>query len=393
MGRGSVVAAVLVVAAVVGTCSGATVMCGDTSVVGTVVTMIPVPNKCVGTPLTPFCVLRKGVYVCAACESNCDCPIGQYCVKEEDSNVTGSCVALEEDILGKPCNQFLLALDRRMTVETPVKGVNEELVCGKPIFNSTGGFVTYDWLGYCEKGVCVECPNLGEPVIDFISFAANPSALLCPGRECKMNKVQQNAEATKNVLIDIPQGISAAILAFVIIITFLSFFMCFGIIQVNIIDADPWATPLHYGDHFQDIRIGVILGGAKESIVSIARIGRIRRTGRINRGARIVRTHPLRCNHNPPPVARDGRDKVHKIGAHVAGPSIATQSVLDGANTGRGALGADPTHQQAREDAPGPGESDVLRASVEGAVSYIEIIAPLPPTVYGFFRGSFGISP
>lgn len=58
---------------------------------------------------------------------------------------------MEESIIGRPCNNF----DSQFLSDNPklpTKGVDDNLLCGKAIFeNATNQFVEYEWLGYCQR--------------------------------------------------------------------------------------------------------------------------------------------------------------------------------------------------------------------------------------------------
>jgi len=190
---------------------------------------------CAAAPGTPFCVNtadedNEPDYRCAQCGNNCDCPIGQYCVKAAGLD-TGSCKALESDIIGRPCNSFwvrvnLLGSESEQVI--PVKDVDDKMVCGIPVFMTNGSFSYYEWLGYCDMGVCKQCGNLGGEVDEIFGYIMNPQTLQCPGRECRDATIVATEYAQSWTIVDeiMPKGVPTAILVFLVFIFFFQFFRC-----------------------------------------------------------------------------------------------------------------------------------------------------------------------
>jgi len=211
----------------------------------TIDTIIAKPNLCKGAKGQPFCVntVREteigSKFYCRECSKNCDCPINLYCVKSVFNNGTrGTCVPIEESILNKPCNNFEMKSYGRFTVEPvyPVKGIDDEMVCGLPIFDSADNnrFLFYEWLGTCKEGVCKVCAPLGpqfQQEYDYME-EVEQSSLFCPGRECVGGVLRLSNYAIDpndfNPLrkLQSMEGISGSILAFVIIITLANIVMC-----------------------------------------------------------------------------------------------------------------------------------------------------------------------
>jgi len=195
----------------------------------------PVPNMCSSLASTPFCVNTAAqgatpAYQCKQCGNNCDCPIGQYCVKQPGPSV-GTCVDLETTILGRPCNPFwvrvgLLGSEPEQVV--PVKDVNDRLVCGIPVFHANNSFWYYEWLGHCDMGVCKQCANLGGEVDEFFGYMMNPQTLQCPGRECRDAEIVLTPYAQPWTIVDeiMPKGVPGAILVFVVFIFIVVFIRC-----------------------------------------------------------------------------------------------------------------------------------------------------------------------
>lgn len=196
-----------------------------------------VPNMCASLAATPFCVNTAAVgatpaYQCKQCADNCDCPIGQYCVKKSGPNV-GTCLDLETAIMGRPCNPFwvrvaLLGSDTPTQV-VPVKDVDDRLVCGIPVFHvGNGSFSYYEWLGHCDMGVCKQCGNLGSEVDEFFGYMMNPQTLQCPGRECKDAAIVLTPYAQPWTIVDeiMPKGVPSAILVTLVFIFVVMLIRC-----------------------------------------------------------------------------------------------------------------------------------------------------------------------
>lgn len=188
----------------------------------------PVPNMCASLAEKPFCVntAAEGAtpnYQCKQCATNCDCPIGKYCVKTSGPNV-GTCVTLETTILGRPCNPFWVPMAlfgaEPAAHEVPVKDVDDRMVCGIPVFRANSSFWYYEWLGYCDMGVCKQCGNIGAEADELFGYMMNPQTLQCPGRECKDATIVLTPYAQSWTIVDelMPKGVPSAILVFVIFI-------------------------------------------------------------------------------------------------------------------------------------------------------------------------------
>jgi len=200
----------------------------------------PISNYCKSVPGKPFCVNINGdynpivipTYVCGECQHNCDCPINKYCIKTP--GVTrGTCANIDANntILGFPCNNFDPWTLRERPI-IPTKGQDENLVCGIPMFDDSGMFLDYEWLGYCKQGKCEACtaygPDLGQTMA--LIGLHDQSFLLCPGVQCIGGKLQipDYAVSNPNIIsqVDLPTGIDGSILFFVIVITLSTLTVC-----------------------------------------------------------------------------------------------------------------------------------------------------------------------
>ncbi|KAH3764621.1 hypothetical protein Pelo_3550 [Pelomyxa schiedti] len=192
-------------------------------------TACSVPNDCVPVSGKPFCVNS----VCSECQGNCDCPIGKYCRKQQGLTDSGTCVSIDTSIFGTPCNPFTLWVDPTSTVPIEVPTVDTaETVCGVPVFNPENltQFLFYEWLGYCTMGACAQCENAGLTINTFMATISNPSALMCPGTQCKAGEIVASILAQKYTwATTIPQGISFGTLLFVMVLTVLCAFMCLAL--------------------------------------------------------------------------------------------------------------------------------------------------------------------
>jgi hypothetical protein len=123
--------------------------------------MTPIPNACFQSRSGPNCMNIgtsdvEPVWVCRPCSHNCDCNIGEYCMKGPTLKA-GQCVAVdtEDSRIGNPCTMF--GIPGSVGSVVPTLGVDDKLVCGSPIFSVNGTFLRYDWIGDCFRGVCREC--------------------------------------------------------------------------------------------------------------------------------------------------------------------------------------------------------------------------------------------
>jgi hypothetical protein len=219
-------------------------LCGQ----GNATVVIAVPNICgTKTPKQPFCV-NKGteqnpVFVCRECDVNCDCPINFYCVKSAGPE-RGTCKSIDLDgkSIGKPCNNFNMPQEPMRLVHDPKfpkRGVDDQLVCGIPVFdNATGFFLFYEWLGYCKEGKCKACASWGPELGQTIDWLVNdePGSLLCPGRQCVGGQlttpnyavdVEEQPIFNNLINVDTETGITGSILAFVILISLSNLVMCY----------------------------------------------------------------------------------------------------------------------------------------------------------------------
>jgi len=205
-------------------------------------TTIATSNLCESVLGKPFCVNvdpeNATRFECRECDQNCDCPIHKYCVKKL-GEARGTCRQLEEAKWDTPCNLFdptTIPHGFDENQRFPKLGVNDKLVCGLPVFdNVTSKFLFYEWLAFCGEGKCAECASLGSYRDQFQEFEGmtQPSSLLCPQRECIGQKLQVPSYAVpaKEIFnIKIPketEGVTGAILFFVIAIWLIQVLMCF----------------------------------------------------------------------------------------------------------------------------------------------------------------------
>jgi len=206
--------------------------------------VIPQPNKCQSTPDTPFCVDISNHsthnYVCRACVMNCDCDLTQYCIKDSSAGANrGTCTDLDpgsNTVWNQPCNNFVSPYAfgslTPEEVATPVKGVNDKMVCGKPVFLSNNSFGFYEWLGFCDQGACKQCASYGDYLGPSVALlmSQDPSFLMCVGRACQGGNlvipVYAQEPGDTNINVDLPTGIDAAILVFVIFLCIMNLFLC-----------------------------------------------------------------------------------------------------------------------------------------------------------------------
>eukprot|EP00029_Vermamoeba_vermiformis_P012009 TRINITY_DN6821_c0_g1_i1.p1 TRINITY_DN6821_c0_g1~~TRINITY_DN6821_c0_g1_i1.p1 ORF type:complete len:251 (-),score=53.59 TRINITY_DN6821_c0_g1_i1:150-902(-) len=207
--------------------------------------VVPSANKCITTG-APACVnVGEGdelVYRCRQCYSNCDCGIGTYCIKSAGTD-KGTCRDVEDSILSRTCNRFNTESDKARdypgTLKFPLKGIDDETVCGIPMFdNDSGNFTGYEWFGYCDAGECSVCANLGETYDQEIAFSirsGDPGSLLCPGRACYAGKLIKATFASNSIYdkLDVGTSVSAAILVFVILLAILSLVSTAVVVKIN----------------------------------------------------------------------------------------------------------------------------------------------------------------
>lgn len=190
----------------------------------------------------PNCInigIDKPEFVCAECSKNCDCPINTYCVKSFNNTLRGSCQPLDPEgiILNRPCNSFTTATDasRPSAPVSPKKDVDDQLVCGIPLFEDDGTFLYYEWIGYCRQGKCRACAPYGpdqERQLGYL-YEYDISTLYCPGRDCVGGEwtVPDFAvdvdERPLYLSVNSPTAINGTILGFVIVITLANLVMCF----------------------------------------------------------------------------------------------------------------------------------------------------------------------
>lgn len=145
---------------------------------------VPSDNYCVGEydpatgDKTPNCV-NRGTQIapdwrCARCAVNCDCPVGQYCVRTPGADA-GDCETLESTgKIGETCTAF--GLVGATGARVPVRGVDDGSLCGSAIYDErTGAFASYEWLGSCVQGKCSECAG------DAVSWSIAITAQIVPG--------------------------------------------------------------------------------------------------------------------------------------------------------------------------------------------------------------------
>jgi len=193
-------------------------LCGVSSTSGT----IGSSNICVAALNQPYCVnlndsnpAATPTFVCRECFSNCDCGRYYYCIKSPGP-LRGTCALMDPKslIVGQPCNVF---------TSPPIKAVNDRLVCGIPYFNSTDNiFLFYEWIGACSEGTCRICID-GD-----IASQTVQGSIMCPGRDCIGGLLRDHLTVPwlASYNIDLPTGINASILFFVIVITLASSVMC-----------------------------------------------------------------------------------------------------------------------------------------------------------------------
>jgi hypothetical protein len=159
---------------------------------------------------------------------------------EKNQSERGKCKLLDPEgkILGKACNSFYFEETGRgqERQKTPLKGYNEKLVCGLSVFDNTGVFEFYEWLGYCKQGHCKVCASFGPEFSQTLSYMleTEPGSLLCPGRSCvgsdlltaEYAKEQEERSIQNYFSVKNPDQINAAILSFVIVITLANLTMC-----------------------------------------------------------------------------------------------------------------------------------------------------------------------
>lgn len=213
---------------------------------------VPYDNYCSGEtdPETgrdaPNCVnsgtRASPAWVCGECAVNCDCGIGEYCIKTPGPSA-GKCARLSETgKIGGPCTSF--ALRGTPGARDPVKDVDDLGVCGISIFSDAdGSFLGYEWLGGCLLGRCAECigdtaswaiATTAQIVPGMSSFAnvANLSSawdggsLICSERYCDAGKIVGSTSWFYEVY---PTGVLTGILVFVIFI--FTGIVCVGFVQ------------------------------------------------------------------------------------------------------------------------------------------------------------------
>jgi hypothetical protein len=167
----------------------------------------PSDNAC--TSQLPNCMnVASNVVIpswkCRRCAANCDCPLGEYCSKTPGPD-SGTCIAINSiGKIGAPCSAF-------GNGRVPILGMDDEMVCGLPIFSSVdGSFLTYEWLGDCRNGKCYECGGDAISWTIDLSFQLTPrvekydtadnasrgawdgGSLVCDGRYCSAGIIFQS---------------------------------------------------------------------------------------------------------------------------------------------------------------------------------------------------------
>jgi len=165
-------------------------------------------------------------------------------VKSQGPN-RGTCSPLDQNpaksVWNQPCNEFVSSWALGLVgavgdVPVPELGVNDKMVCGKPVFYENGTFDFYEWLGFCDQGQCKQCASVGQYLGPSMALMmhGDPSFLLCVGRECTGGKlaiadyaVDTSApDYNPTVNVDLPTGIEAAILVFVIFLCLMNGTTC-----------------------------------------------------------------------------------------------------------------------------------------------------------------------
>jgi len=213
---------------------------------------IGVANLCMNVPGRPNCIniaptTEAPKFVCRECDQNCDCPVDSYCVKSTGKNAKneterGNCKKIDpnttETRIGKPFIRFNFVEHDRYLEEPkiPIKGVDDQLVCGIAIFSDLDTFDGYEWLGYCKQGICRTCASWGPDLDQTLNYYQEhePSSLLCPGRSCVGGQLttpdwaqeKENTQKTTWISVQTPESINAAILAFVVLLTLMNAVMC-----------------------------------------------------------------------------------------------------------------------------------------------------------------------
>jgi len=242
MGRGVVVSAlasVLVLVAVVlcGAAAAAAVRKNCTGPDGG-----PRDNACVGAVddvgaggwPAPNCVNAGSesapAWRCARCARNCDCDIGDYCVKTPGPSA-GRCEPVAGTMrIGATCTEFAPG------GPAPRRGVDDAFLCGDAAFSdATSEFLGYNWLGSCSRGACSACA--GDAVSHAVALVADVAAnatgagawgdggsLLCADRMCDGGAV---VPADAAPFMDaFPTAVSCATLALVAAMCLLSLAYC-----------------------------------------------------------------------------------------------------------------------------------------------------------------------
>jgi len=193
------------------------------------------PNLCYTHADKPHCMPIWDAYAnvarhaCVECAVNCDCPIGAYCSSVGDDR-QWTCSPVEADKIGKPCERFgqlsTWPPERERDGKRPTAGVDDLMVCGIPVFLN-GSFAFYEWLGYCDAGVCAECASYGAIVDETLGYVSDEQTLMCPGRVCQAGKLRLGAYAQAwSPYSLISDNVSAALLTFVVLIFCVLLAMC-----------------------------------------------------------------------------------------------------------------------------------------------------------------------
>jgi hypothetical protein len=182
---------------------------------------------------------------CGLCSENCDCQIGDYCVKSSGPDA-GNCVSLAKSgKLGTAC--VIFGGPDQPNSKLPRLGIDDRLVCGLAVYNlTTSEFVAYEWLGDCARGICRECRET-ETITDSVSQAgrllviglsrtgltypntgsqswADRGGLTCEDRTCKGGLLKP---APSDFQIYYFTGTITALLGFTMIIFGILFVTCF----------------------------------------------------------------------------------------------------------------------------------------------------------------------
>jgi len=138
------------------------------------------PNMCAKEAGSPFCINTAKLgedptFECRECDpergGDCDCSPGKYCVKDKKMGEQGTCKVYERDILQRACSmptpRKAAPASTAAVLSLLKKGFNDEMFCGKVVYDEAGNYKAHEWVGTCVQGKCQVCADFGAATIKY----------------------------------------------------------------------------------------------------------------------------------------------------------------------------------------------------------------------------------